>query len=339
MCFFCQRSSRSLHWSTLSIVSLYQRHYCLQFKAIEIRFVDRTTLLISLTDEIAAGEMYKCLVKKIFRSDAKTLSRRGSSFRNASVQGLPLRALALRPHELIQQPVHREDMGFGRMAINPRTLAAAPLLTLTQAWQRREISTYAYLMHLNTAAGRSLLTLSQYPVFPWVLSDYSSKKLNLKDPASYRDFRYPMGAQTEEQRYACDARYAEGEASWESDPEDGFRPFHSGSHYSCAAFVLWYLVRLAPYTALHKKLQVIPTLLAFVHNQSPRPSHVYSSLSLTLYSLCVQPVSFHSRVDILIIPIAYLHPFKPPITPAATTAPTSKNSSQNFSPVQKCSKM
>lgn len=259
VCFLCQKSSRSLHWSTHSIVSLHQRHYCLQFKAIELRFVDRTTLLISLTDETAAGEMYKCLVKKIFRSNAKNLSRRRSSFHNAaaSVQGLPmLRAVALRPHELVQQLVHREDMGFGRMAINPRTLAAAPLLTLTQAWQRREITTYAYLMHLNTAAGRSFLTLNQYPVFPWILSDYTSKKLDLKDPASYRDLRFPMGAQTEEQRCACDARYAEGETSWETDPEDGFRPFHNGSHYSCAAFVLWYLVRLAPYTALHQKLQV-----------------------------------------------------------------------------------
>ena len=27
----------------------------------------------------------------------------------------------------------------------------------------------------------------QYPVFPWVLSDYSSKSLDLSDASSYRD--------------------------------------------------------------------------------------------------------------------------------------------------------
>ena len=32
-------------------------------------------------------------------------------------------------------------------------------------------------------------------------------------------------------------------------------PFHWGSHYSVAGFVLWYLVRLEPYTSLHVQLQ------------------------------------------------------------------------------------
>lgn len=27
----------------------------------------------------------------------------------------------------------------------------------------------------------------QYPVFPWILADYSSKMLDLSDPSSYRD--------------------------------------------------------------------------------------------------------------------------------------------------------
>ena len=30
-------------------------------------------------------------------------------------------------------------------------------------------------MHLNTLAGRSYNDLMQYPVFPWVLSDYESE--------------------------------------------------------------------------------------------------------------------------------------------------------------------
>lgn len=67
-------------------------------------------------------------------------------------------------------------------------------------------------MELNTLAGRSynditqvsilqtsyfwsnvvtviliLFLLVQYPVFPWVVSDYKSRVLNLDDPSSYRD--------------------------------------------------------------------------------------------------------------------------------------------------------
>ena len=36
-----------------------------------------------------------------------------------------------------------------------------------------------YLMRLNTLAGRSYNDLTQYPVFPWVLKDYSSATLEL----------------------------------------------------------------------------------------------------------------------------------------------------------------
>ena len=67
--------------------------------------------------------------------------------------------------------------------------------TVTNAWRRREISNFDYLVHLNTIAGRSYNDLGQYPVFPWVLSDYASNTLRLNDRAVYRDLRYPMGAQ------------------------------------------------------------------------------------------------------------------------------------------------
>lgn len=34
----------------------------------------------------------------------------------------------------------------------------------------------------------------QYPVMPWVLSDYSSAALDLSDPATFRDLSRPVGA-------------------------------------------------------------------------------------------------------------------------------------------------
>ena len=36
-------------------------------------------------------------------------------------------------------------------------------------------------------SGRSYNDLNQYPVFPWILTDYTSDKLNLSDPNVYRD--------------------------------------------------------------------------------------------------------------------------------------------------------
>ena len=35
-------------------------------------------------------------------------------------------------------------------------------------------------------AGRSFNDLAQWPVFPWVLRNYTSSKLDLSDPANFR---------------------------------------------------------------------------------------------------------------------------------------------------------
>jgi WD repeat and FYVE domain-containing protein 3 len=65
-------------------------------------------------------------------------------------------------------------------------------------WQNGEISNFQYLMHLNTLAGRGYSDLTQYPVFPWVLSDYESDELDLSSPQTFRKLDKPMGCQTPE---------------------------------------------------------------------------------------------------------------------------------------------
>lgn len=64
------------------------------------------------------------------------------------------------------------------------------------AWQLGKISNFDYLLYLNLAAGRSFNDLAQWPVFPWVLKDYTSERLDLSDPGVFRDLTKPMGAQT-----------------------------------------------------------------------------------------------------------------------------------------------
>ena len=49
-------------------------------------------------------------------------------------------------------------------------------------------------MQLNTISGRTYNDLAQYPVFPWVITDFESEKLNLDDPSVYRDLSKPCGA-------------------------------------------------------------------------------------------------------------------------------------------------
>jgi hypothetical protein len=48
---------------------------------------------------------------------------------------------------------------------------------MTQKWVQGDLSNFSYLMHLNTLAGRTYNDLTQYPVFPWILNDYTSEKV------------------------------------------------------------------------------------------------------------------------------------------------------------------
>jgi len=51
---------------------------------------------------------------------------------------------------------------------------------MPQKWQRREIANFDYLLFLNTVAGRTYNDLNQYPIMPWILSNYTSEKLDLR---------------------------------------------------------------------------------------------------------------------------------------------------------------
>ena len=121
-------------------------------------------------------------------------------------------------------------------------------MNIRDAWVRREISNFDYLMHLNMVAGRTFNDLSQYPVFPWVLKDYKSKSLNLNNPNTFRDLRWPIGAQTEEARQSMRDAY---DMFANEDADVGMFPRHSGSHYSQPGIVLYYLIRVEPFTSLH----------------------------------------------------------------------------------------
>ncbi|XP_034776993.2 protein FAN [Acipenser ruthenus] len=103
-------------------------------------------------------------------------------------------------------------------------------------WQRGHITNYQYLLHLNNLADRSCNDLSQYPVFPWVIADYSSAELDLMNPETFRNLSKPVGALNEERLERLLERYRDM-----PDPK-----FIYGSHYSSPGYVLFYLVRVAP---------------------------------------------------------------------------------------------
>ena len=121
-------------------------------------------------------------------------------------------------------------------------------LDLCGKWQRKEIGNFEYLMHLNTLASRSLNDLSQYPVFPWVLVDYQSPTIDLKNPAVYRDLSKPIGALNP-------TRLEHFEVIFEENDDPLIPKFYYGTHYSNPLIVLLFLMRMEPYTTYYLLMQ------------------------------------------------------------------------------------
>jgi factor associated with neutral sphingomyelinase activation len=113
------------------------------------------------------------------------------------------------------------------------------ILLAFEEWQKGGLSNYEYLLLLNSAAGRTFQDLSRYPVFPWVIADYHSPKLDLSKEETYRDLSKPMGALNPKRLEYFKTRY-------ESMADDMDDAFLYGTHYSAAGYVLYYLVRSMP---------------------------------------------------------------------------------------------
>ncbi|XP_064123627.1 lipopolysaccharide-responsive and beige-like anchor protein isoform X2 [Loxodonta africana] len=197
-------------WLFTEIRSIFSRRYLLQNTALEIFMANRVAVMFNFPDPAT--------VKKVVNHLPRVGV--GTSF------GLPqTRRISL---------------------ASPRQLFKAS--NMTQRWQHREISNFEYLMFLNTIAGRSYNDLNQYPVFPWVITNYESEELDLTLPSNFRDLSKPIGALNPKRA----AFFAERYESWE---DDQVPKFHYGTHYSTASFVLAWLLRIEPFTTYFLNLQ------------------------------------------------------------------------------------
>ena len=149
---------------------------------------------------------------------------------------------------------------FKGLLLNSRPSLAAtiPLERITRMWQEGQITNFDYLMHLNKLAGRTFNDLMQYPVFPFVLADYSSDILDLKNAKSFRNLKKPVSVQdpAKEQRYIETYRNLATDLQRSHEGVcPGVGPFHYGSHYSNTGVVLHFLVRLPPFSSMFLQYQ------------------------------------------------------------------------------------
>ena len=94
----------------------------------------------------------------------------------------------------------REDFYKYIVNSNGVSLLKEDALSITKKWEHWDISTLTFLSFLNNFGSRSFKDLTQYPVFPWIIKDYESKKLNVFNETNIRELQKPIGALGNKQR-------------------------------------------------------------------------------------------------------------------------------------------
>ena len=121
-----------------------------------------------------------------------------------------------------------------------------------EKWTKWEISTLRLLMYINIYSNRSFNDINQYPVFPWILIDYSSKNLPKEIPL--RQLGTPMGMLdfNDEVKERKDGYISTWNMSTDENIEEADR---YRSHYSTSLYITYYLVRVFPFSSMRVELQ------------------------------------------------------------------------------------
>ena len=162
-------------------------------------------------------------------------------------------------------------------------------------WKNWEMTNFEFLMWLNIFGNRSYNDISQYPVFPWILSNYEDplqvqktkqksntividrqeylmKKMSARNPTiigniyeeedefdidyEYRDMNLPMGMlELNEEGMKRKELFLETYETLKQDPDESMKPYVFGSNYSNPVYVCNYLMRLFPFVHISIELQ------------------------------------------------------------------------------------
>ena len=154
------------------------------------------------------------------------------------------------------------------------------IISKMEEWQNWKISTLEYLMWLNIYSGRSFNDLTQYPILPWLITNYEKDEIEKSD---YRDLSIPMGMlDINEKAEMRKETFIDFYNTLKTDLKENFPdfnyqdflkknedyleyynnkkndnnieynqiPYFFGSHYSNPTYVSHFLTRLFPFCSL-----------------------------------------------------------------------------------------
>ena len=203
---------------------------------------------------------------------------------------------------------------LGYQQINPNSKKKIYLVNnKMEEWQNNYISTLEYLMWMNIYSGRSFNDLTQYPIFPWIITNFSDESQEISIKNDLRNFNLPVGMfgisekgelrkenyidsyqliKTDLGQMFPDFNYQEylkkGEEYLENYKTKRLKrqeemiefnqiPYFYGSHYSNPTYVSHFLTRTFPYTFISIEIQ---------GQTFDDPDRIFTSMQKTFESAC-----------------------------------------------------
>ena len=149
---------------------------------------------------------------------------------------------------------------FSILTKNDSKKTTIKISKLVKLWKSWEISNFEFLMYLNIFSNRSYNDISQYPVFPWILSNYEDplikEKKNIftndendivKDYL-YRDLSVPMGMLSINEDSSRRSINYSSTFQIISEDKNISKPYFYGCNYSNPTYICNYLIRIFPFS-------------------------------------------------------------------------------------------
>jgi len=242
---FSSVATKALHYKLDQIIGTARRYKGLNDSALELFFEDGPSVLLAFESWREREEVMHLLPRTTIRNSGRSAG-----------------------DEMLGKVYCHTDREF--------------ILEAARAWIGGLIGNFEYLLALNSASGRSFRDLSRYPVFPWVLADYDSPKLDWSCcRATLNSKTSTMGSNAAGEKgdgghTDKDITIAEAEAEAEAYKmfrdltkpigalnQERLEAFHErwksmqegtcddigflyGTHYSAPGYCLYYLVRTMP---------------------------------------------------------------------------------------------
>mmetsp|Transcript_5346 Transcript_5346/g.10200 ORF Transcript_5346/g.10200 Transcript_5346/m.10200 type:complete len:1566 (+) Transcript_5346:442-5139(+) len=248
-----KQSYIGIKWPLRNLGEIYDRRYMMKEVGVEIFSPSPTCTKANQQNEDneiplgPLGQLSLYLVIPGFDDRQYNFRRRKTPRRVTFIETLKVYAPHVSDYYWMSAPRLQRRWDWKKLS-HDKSLEA-----LTCAWTDGRISNYDYLLRLNAIAGRSFHDPGNYPVMPWVLSNYTSLSVpDLCDERNFRDLSKPMGALCPKRLRKFQDKYA----SLCYLTDTAIPPFMYGSHYSSTGgVVLHYLVRTRPFAGLHRQLQ------------------------------------------------------------------------------------